>query len=597
MQKDNAKMDIWNFVDNCKNNLIHIPQYPFRAGYISISYIDCDENGKELYLEQELENAQKKYGDVSYFSYYLSDLKKWMDSWFGERHTGGDSIPNSKSWSLSDIKAMFRLWGIVDQEYLNGLSFMDIESIIRLRIKENKQSVATEQVDPDREKIKRLIQLIENFLSRYFEIEEQIRKETYLKSFFDENSKPLHLADSCLKNIVDAIEAARGVLYIKGNWGTNNIRETLDQLSSLIFDIAGELNHISGVLWLAPNLEDALASKIENPYNSKDPWDAGYEEKTTIQRLTEPRKQHERTKKAALIAEILHALELRKLAGLEQQSIQQKKVDITKKIDDLGLRDMAGEKEKAESTASTGLNDTKKLIALLRRAAEQASVEEVRIMYEVIEFLWIWISRGVPQNNSAFINAWAELYATTHDRMDKIITWLKWNNVEVASDIEKEYIEFIKFVEQEISDKPICKNLTTSFIAARGTAMAFAAKLKHIAELAKTLKVEIRGQADLDTKTEDDNQHSDDFLSVKWYGQSYTFNKTQAQCIKVLWEEWEKGCPTISEKTIGDNIGSSCDNYRLVSTFRSNGNYHPAWNTMIQGGRGKYRLDKPPQKN
>jgi len=130
-----------------------------------------------------------------------------------------------------------------------------------------------------------------------------------------------------------------------------------------------------------------------------------------------------------------------------------------------------------------------KYLEILHHSAERASIEEIRIMYEVVEFLWIWISRDVPKNKSDFIKAWADLFATTNDRMTKITIWLKWNKSELAKDIEREYSEFINFVEQEISDRPVCKDLTTSFTAARGAAINLAEKLKHVAELAKTLKI------------------------------------------------------------------------------------------------------------
>ena len=38
--------------------------------------------------------------------------------------------------------------------------------------------------------------------------------------------------------------------------------------------------------------------------------------------------------------------------------------------------------------------------------------------------------------------------------------------------------------------------------------------------------------------------HSDDFRSVFWYGISYVFTPTQAACIRVLWEAWERRLPS-----------------------------------------------------
>jgi hypothetical protein len=89
--------------------------------------------------------------------------------------------------------------------------------------------------------------------------------------------------------------------------------------------------------------------------------------------------------------------------------------------------------------------------------------------------------------------------------------------------------------------------------------------------------------------------HSDDFTSVNWFGTVYHFNTTQADCIRLLWAEWERGGFGLSEMTIGDKIGSVSDRYRLAHTFRAKkGGCHPAWGTMIRkAGRGVYRLYPP----
>jgi len=82
--------------------------------------------------------------------------------------------------------------------------------------------------------------------------------------------------------------------------------------------------------------------------------------------------------------------------------------------------------------------------------------------------------------------------------------------------------------------------------------------------------------------------HSEDFLSVVWYGDEYTFNKTQALCVSSLWEN-----ERLSEKTIGEYIGTSNDKYRLVHTFRFKDGMHSAWNKMITSdGKGIYKLCK-----
>lgn len=90
-------------------------------------------------------------------------------------------------------------------------------------------------------------------------------------------------------------------------------------------------------------------------------------------------------------------------------------------------------------------------------------------------------------------------------------------------------------------------------------------------------------------------KHSADFTSVNWFGTRYEFNKTQAECIKLLWPEWEKGGLGLSERTIGEGIRSSSDRYRLVHTFRAkDGSLHPAWGTMIESSaKGIFRLSAP----
>jgi len=84
--------------------------------------------------------------------------------------------------------------------------------------------------------------------------------------------------------------------------------------------------------------------------------------------------------------------------------------------------------------------------------------------------------------------------------------------------------------------------------------------------------------------------HSSDFTTVTWYDTLYIFDDgLQAKAVALLWTEYDKGEMGLSEKTIGEKIGSSAANYRLDSTFRN----HPAWGTMIVKVRqGVYRLKK-----
>jgi hypothetical protein len=95
--------------------------------------------------------------------------------------------------------------------------------------------------------------------------------------------------------------------------------------------------------------------------------------------------------------------------------------------------------------------------------------------------------------------------------------------------------------------------------------------------------------------------HSPDFLSVAWFGESYTFNKSQAACVAVLWAAAERGTPELHQTTIlaeaDEQNGLPRDAYgRLIDVFRKKTNgkreKHPAWGTLIIQGtsRGAFRL-------
>lgn len=91
-------------------------------------------------------------------------------------------------------------------------------------------------------------------------------------------------------------------------------------------------------------------------------------------------------------------------------------------------------------------------------------------------------------------------------------------------------------------------------------------------------------------------RHSKDFRSVHWYGKDYTFTQTQAACVRVLMEAWEKGTPEVSQLTILEEAGSSMadnQNPRLRDLFRVGKKTHPAWGRMIVVGskKGTFRLD------
>jgi hypothetical protein len=86
------------------------------------------------------------------------------------------------------------------------------------------------------------------------------------------------------------------------------------------------------------------------------------------------------------------------------------------------------------------------------------------------------------------------------------------------------------------------------------------------------------------------NWHNEDYTEVCWNGQKYKFDKLQqASAVEYLWRNRRA-----REKSIGEAIGSSADNFRLIHIFRQKGKktgMHPAWGTMIiQDGRGVFAL-------
>lgn len=86
-----------------------------------------------------------------------------------------------------------------------------------------------------------------------------------------------------------------------------------------------------------------------------------------------------------------------------------------------------------------------------------------------------------------------------------------------------------------------------------------------------------------------DAAHSDDFRSVRWFGETYSFSAQQAACIKILWDNWEQGTPDVS----GEYLLETCDSSsaRVTDLFKR----HKAWGAMIASGgsKGTYRLQEP----
>ncbi len=91
-----------------------------------------------------------------------------------------------------------------------------------------------------------------------------------------------------------------------------------------------------------------------------------------------------------------------------------------------------------------------------------------------------------------------------------------------------------------------------------------------------------------------DVYHSPDFRNVRWYGKRFTFTKTQAKCIAILWKAWDTGF-TVHRDEIMQAVDSVAVDFHVSHIFRDrHGNYNRAWKDMIQPeGSGKFRLHPP----
>jgi hypothetical protein len=85
--------------------------------------------------------------------------------------------------------------------------------------------------------------------------------------------------------------------------------------------------------------------------------------------------------------------------------------------------------------------------------------------------------------------------------------------------------------------------------------------------------------------------YSDDFRSVSWFGTNYFFTPLQAAVVRVLWANWERKTPDISEHCALESADSA--GTRLRDVFDKG--KHPAWGTMVVPGntKGVWRLKEP----
>lgn len=81
--------------------------------------------------------------------------------------------------------------------------------------------------------------------------------------------------------------------------------------------------------------------------------------------------------------------------------------------------------------------------------------------------------------------------------------------------------------------------------------------------------------------------HSPDFHSVHYKDKQYSFTKSQAACIKILFECWQNKTPEVGQDYLLTEIES--ESPRLRDLFKN----HSAWQVFVVAGqyKGNYRLN------
>jgi len=83
---------------------------------------------------------------------------------------------------------------------------------------------------------------------------------------------------------------------------------------------------------------------------------------------------------------------------------------------------------------------------------------------------------------------------------------------------------------------------------------------------------------------------SEDYTSVVWEGKTFSFNATQALCVKILYEGFLTGVPWVSSSKISTALSDyGIYDGRMSYVFRN----HGAWKSLIifdRSGNGLYRL-------
>jgi hypothetical protein len=98
------------------------------------------------------------------------------------------------------------------------------------------------------------------------------------------------------------------------------------------------------------------------------------------------------------------------------------------------------------------------------------------------------------------------------------------------------------------------------------------------------------GQSGRGTNTDHSFSLSDDSLSVRFEGKEHPLTPAQGQMMKVLWDAYQSGHPTVSKAKLLAAVE------RETSQVRDSWRNSPLWNVLIVAARrGSYRLDLPKQ--
>lgn len=97
-----------------------------------------------------------------------------------------------------------------------------------------------------------------------------------------------------------------------------------------------------------------------------------------------------------------------------------------------------------------------------------------------------------------------------------------------------------------------------------------------------------------------ENTHSDDFSCVWWHGRYFTFNERQAEVLRILWENWERGTPLVRQAYVlaqaAENL-EGLDGKRFSNVFRQYRKPHTALGWMIHvDSQGRVQLGTPAEK-